>query len=44
MIVSHWGIFPGYWIAKYVGYSGATQAVWVPCEFDYLVEHQGNPA
>jgi hypothetical protein len=39
MSISHWGFFPGYWIAAQPTYSscvrlGSVLAEWKPCHFD----------
>jgi hypothetical protein len=39
MSISHWGFFPGYWVAKsYVDGYGASYAAWQPCDFDELMQ------
>lgn len=37
MSISHWGLFPGYFVPVYGdGCFYSSEAMWVPCDFDWL--------
>jgi hypothetical protein len=48
MSISHWGIFPGYWISvtndpdlpAWALYPGSDAAKWMPCSYEELVQWQ----
>lgn len=47
MSISHWGFFPGFWVAVHPSYQslhhyalGAGIAVWQPCEIETMGQWQ----